>query len=79
MEQSSNTLSHGKEIPDFLWKHDSLPHSQQVVIPSPVPNKSSPHHPFPFSLSSILLFPPNFQVVLSLQDFLLKFRASKQN
>jgi len=77
MEQSPNTLSDGKEIPDFLWKYDSLPRSQQVVIPCPVPNESSPHHPFPFSLSSILLHPPNFQVVSSLHDFLLKFRALK--
>jgi hypothetical protein len=48
MEQSPNTLSDGKEILDFLCKHDSLPRSQQAAILSPVPNKSSPHHPFPF-------------------------------
>jgi hypothetical protein len=77
MEQSLNTLSAGKEIPDFLWKHDSLPRSEQVVIPCPVPNESNPHHPFLFSLSSILLLPTNFQVVSSLQDFLIKFWASK--
>jgi len=45
-----------KNIPNFLCKHDSLPRSQQVVIPSPVPNKSNPHHPFPFSLSSYYYF-----------------------
>jgi len=53
MEQSPNTLSDGKETPDFLWKHDLIPGSQQVVIPCPVPNESSPHYPFLFSLSSI--------------------------
>jgi hypothetical protein len=51
MKQSPNTLSAGKEIPDFVWKPESLSLRSQVIVPCPVPNESSPHrHPVFFKL-----------------------------